>query len=73
MAINESQLTIGNASKTISTLKAYFAKNYPDVTFSFETKASNIYSNAGFIHESSQVTDGTNITQGKSYKVIITK
>lgn len=73
VAINESQLTIGNASKTISTLKAYFAKNYPDVTFSFETRASNIYSNAGFIHESSQVTDGTNITQGKSYKVIITK
>lgn len=73
VAINESQLTIGNSSKTISTLKTYFEKNYPGVTFSFSTKASNIYSNAGFIHESSQVTDGTTVTQGKTYKVIITK
>ena len=56
-----------------SLLKSYFEKNYPGVTFTFETKASNIYSNAGFIHESSQVTDGTKVTQGQKYKVIITK
>lgn len=73
VAINESQLTIGNASKTINTLKSYFESKYLGVTFKFETKASNIYSNAGFIHESSQVTDGTSVTQGKTYKVIITK
>ena len=73
VAINESQLTIGNASKTISTLKSYFESKYPGVTFTFTTQASNIYSNAGFIHESSQVTDGTSVTQGKTYKVIITK
>ena len=71
--ISESQLSIGNASATISTLKSYFAKKYPGVTFVFSTAKSNIYSRPGFIHENSQVNDGKKVTQGKSYKVIITK
>ena len=71
--ISESQLTLGNANKTIQTLTAYFASKYPGVTFTFSTRSSNIYSRAGFIHEASQVTDGTSVTQGKTYNVIITK
>ena len=71
--ISESQLTIGNANKTIETLKKYFAQKYPDVTFTFSTKKSNVYSNAGFIHENSPVNDGKKVTQGNKYNVIITK
>lgn len=71
--ISESQLTLGDATKTIQTLTAYFASKYPGVTFTFSTRSSNIYSRAGFIHEASQVTDGTSVTQGKTYNVIITK
>ncbi len=70
--IYESQLSIGNANGTINTLKTYFANNYPGVTFNFSTKKSNTYSNSGYIHENSQVNDGTKVTQGKTYNVIIT-
>lgn len=71
--ISESQLTIGNASATANTLKNYFAKNYPDVTFVFSYQKSNTYSRAGFIHENSPVNDGKKVTQGNTYKVIITQ
>ena len=71
--ISESQLTIGNADKTVQTLTAYFARKYPGVIFIFSIRSTNVYSNAGFIHEASQVTDGTSVTQGKTYNVIITK
>ncbi len=70
--IFESQLTLGNASATANTLKTYFAKNYPDVNFVFSYKKSNTYPRAGYIHENSQVKDGTKVTQGKTYNVIIT-
>lgn len=71
--ISESQLSIGNASATAATLKSYLTKKYPGVTFNFSFLASNVYSRPGFIHEKSEVTDGKKVTQGKSYKVIITK
>jgi len=71
--ISESQLTIGDAAATTTTLKKYFAANYPDVTFTFLYEKSNVYSRAGFIHENSPVNDGKKVTQGNSYKVIITK
>lgn len=70
--INESQLSIGNADQTINSLKSFFASKYPDVTFVFIKQASNVYPNAGFIHESSPIKDGSKVTQGKSYNVWIT-
>lgn len=70
--INESQLSIGNASQTISSLKSYFSSKYPDVTFTFIQKASNVYTNAGFVHESSPIKDGSKVTQGNTYQVWIT-
>ena len=71
--ISESQLTIGNANATANTLKQYFATKYPDVTFTFSFQKSNVYSRPGFIHENSQVNDGKKVTQGNTYKVIITQ
>ena len=70
--ISEAQLTLGNADKTISTLKTWFASKHPGVTFTFYKKVSNTYSNAGFIHESSPIKDGSAVTQGKTYQVWIT-
>lgn len=70
--INETDLVINNANKTIESLKKLFSQKYPGVTFNFVTKASNTYNNAGFIHENSGVKNGTKVTQGKSYTVIIT-
>ncbi len=68
----ESLLTFGNADASIKSLKGYFANNYPGVTFNFSTKKTNVYPNSGYIHEDSPVKDGTKVTQGKSYSVIIT-
>ena len=70
--IYESQLTFGNADATITTLKNYFAANYPGVTFNFLKKKTNQYPNSGYIHEDSPVKDGTKVTQGNSYSVWIT-
>jgi beta-lactam-binding protein with PASTA domain len=70
--ISEAQLTLGDADKTISTLKTWFASKYPGVTFTFYKKASNTYANAGFIHENSPIKDGSSITQGKTYQIWIT-
>lgn len=70
--ISESQLTLGNADKTISTLSSWFNSKYPSVTFSFIKKSSNTYPQAGFIHESSPIKDGSSVTQGRSYQVWIT-
>ena len=70
--IYESQLTFGNADKTIDTLKKYFTTNYPGVTFNFTKQKTNVFPNSGYIHEDSPVKDGTKVTQGKTYKVIIT-
>ena len=77
--ISESQLSIGsscddvNRCPTITTLKKYLESNYPGVIFTYSVQKSNVYSRPGFIHENSQVTDGKKITQGISYKVIVTK
>ncbi len=65
----------GNPSynNTVKSLKKYFADNYPDVTFNFKsTNKSNDYYNSGFIHENSQIRDGSKVTQGKTYTVLIT-
>jgi len=70
--INETDLVINNSSKTIERLKSLFSSKYPGITFSFVTKASNTYNNAGFIHENSAVKNGTKVTQGKTYTVTIT-
>jgi len=70
--IYESQLTFGNADATITTLKNYFAANYPGVTFNFLKKKTNQYPNSGYIHEDSPVKDGKKVTQGNSYSVWIT-
>lgn len=70
--ISEAQLSLGNADKTISTLTNWFNSNYPNVKFTFTKKASNTYSNAGFIHENSPIKDGSKVTQGNSYQVWIT-
>ena len=67
------QSCIGDANCTINNLKSYFNTNYPGVTFNFTTATSSTFNNAGFIHENSNVTDGTKVTQGNTYKVIITK
>jgi beta-lactam-binding protein with PASTA domain len=71
--ITESQLLIGNANQTITALKTYFASEYPGVTFIFYKKASSVYNNDGFIHESSPIKDGSKVTQGKSYSIWITE
>lgn len=63
----------GDSAKAIETLRTYLNNNYPGVTFNFITKTSSIFTFAGNIHESSEVSDGTNVTQGKTYTVIITK
>lgn len=70
--INETDLVINNASKTIENLKKLFNQKYPGVIFTFTTKASNTYNNAGFIHENSNVKNGTKVVQGKTYTVTIT-
>lgn len=70
--ITESQLSIGNADGTISSLKSYFAQKYPNVKFIFYKKNSNTYDNSGFIHESSPIKDGSTVTQGNEYQVWIT-
>lgn len=70
--INETDLVINNASKTIENLKNLFSKKYPGVTFTFITKPSNTYNNAGFIHENSAIKNGSKITQGKTYTITIT-
>lgn len=69
---------IGDASCTINKLKSYLDNNYPGVSFTFETASSSTFNNAGFIHENSgkvngTVTDGSVVTQGNTYKIIITK
>lgn len=70
--INETDLVINSASKTIDSLKKLFSQKYPGVNFNFVTKSSNTYNNAGFIHENSSVKNGTRVTQGKTYTVTIT-
>lgn len=72
VAINETDLVINNAAKTIESLTKLFSSKYPGVTFKFVTKASNTYNNAGFIHENSAVKNGTVVVQGKTYTVTIT-
>ena len=69
----ESQLSIGNAAQTIATLRAWVASQYPDVTFIFYEKASTTYDFDGMIHESSPITDGSSVTQGRSYAIWITR
>lgn len=71
--ISESLLAFGDADGTINSLKNYFTKNYPGVTFVYYKKKSNTYDNSGFIHESSPIKDGSSITQGQSYQVWITQ
>ncbi len=71
--ITESLLSIGSASGTINSLKNWFSSQYPGVTFTFVTKKSNTYDNAGFIHEDSPINDGSKVTQGKTYQVWITE
>lgn len=71
--ISESQLTIGNADKTISTLRTWFSSKYSGVTFTFVKKPSVTYGNAGFIHENSPIKDNSKVTQGNSYQVWITE
>ena len=58
--------------KRIENLKKLFNQKYPGVIFTFTTKASNTYNNAGFIHENSNVKNGTKVVQGKTYTVTIT-
>lgn len=70
--INETDLVINSASKTIESLKKLFNQKYPGVNFNFVTKLSDTYGNAGFIHENSSVKNGTRVTQGKTYTVTIT-
>lgn len=72
------QSCIGDANCTINKLKTYLINNYPGVTFTFEIASSSTFNNAGFIHENSgkiggTVSDGSNVTQGNTYKIIITK
>lgn len=70
---SESQLSIGNATETINTLKSYVTDKYPGVTFNFIRKASSLYDNDGFIHESSPTKDGSKVTQGQTYSIWITE
>lgn len=69
---------IGDANCTINFLKTYLSSNYPNITFTFEIQSSSTYNNAGFIHENSgkiagTVNDNSNVTQGNTYKILITK
>lgn len=73
LRIFESDLSIGSASGTISSLKSKFASEYPDVTFTYITKASNTYTLPGYIHESSPTKSGATITQGNTYQIWITE
>ena len=70
--INETDLVINNADKTIASLKSLFSQKYPGVNFNFITRSSNTYNNSGFIHENSSVKNGTRVIQGKTYTVTIT-
>lgn len=75
--VNISQSTImscvGDSNCTINALKSIFASSYPGVNFQFLTKASSVFQFAGNIHEDSPIKDGSNVTQGKTYTVWITK
>lgn len=67
------QSCVGDSNCTINNLKSYFSSNYPGVAFTFTTETSSTFPNAGFIHENSQITDGSTVVQGNTYRVIITK
>lgn len=73
--INQASISscIGDSSCSINYLKSYFSSNYPGVTFTYVTESSSTFNNAGFIHENSPIKDGSSVTQGNTYKVIITK
>ena len=57
---------------SVNSLKSYFEKNYPGVTFKFVAK-SHASLAPGNIHESSPVKPGTKVVQGKSYTIYIVK
>lgn len=69
LIIQGTWVTGGSANATISTLKTKLAANYPKITFNFVTKDGN--NPPGYIHEDSQVTNGSTIKDCNTYTIII--
>lgn len=68
-----SNALLGNSySSTVSSLKAYFEKNYPGVEFKFVAK-SHASLAPGNIHENSPTKPGMKVKQGKTYTIYIVK
>ena len=68
-----SNALLGNSyTASVNSLKSYFEKNYPGVTFKFVAK-SHASLAPGNIHENSPVKPGTKVVQGKSYTIYIVK
>ena len=67
--MQQSWIVPGSSSSTISTLKEKLKANYPNVTFIFQTKASN--DAAGLIHDDSPTKLGSTIQDCKTYTIII--
>ncbi|MFI3307220.1 MAG: PASTA domain-containing protein [Mycoplasmatota bacterium] len=62
-------VTSGSAATTISTLTEKLSSSYPNITFKYELKASNLKS--GLIHVDSTITTGSTITDCNTYTIII--
>lgn len=67
--MQQSWIVPGSASSTISTLKEKLSAKYPNITFVFQTKASNDAS--GLIHDDSPIKLGSTIQDCKTYTIII--
>ena len=67
--MQQSWIVPGSSSSTIATLKEKLKANYPNVTFVFQTKASNDAS--GLIHDVSATKWGSTIQDCITYTIII--
>lgn len=68
--IQESWLSIGSSSKTISSLKSKLSATYPGATFNIIAKEHNSI-NSGLIHPSSPVNTGTLIKSCRTYTIYV--
>lgn len=68
--IQESWLSIGSSSKTISSLKSKLSATYPGATFNIVAKEHNSI-NSGLIHPNSPVNTGTLIKSCRTYTIYV--
>ena len=71
LVIQESWLILGNANKTIASLKSKLSTNYPGATFNIIAKEHNDNRQAGMVLDSSPTSVGTPIVSCKTYTIYI--